>query len=400
MLKDAYGALLELPPERVRLVLALYDWLFTKGRFIADPNGVAAGVGKRLNEVGVPAHRISTLVRVLHSERSHIARVWSQDEPAREFMVPHGAETTDGYLRSPYKEAHDRGEWIEFKVAETADETYGVVPDLREEGYTDYICIPVTLANGAQNAYSFATKNPAGFSDDCKTVIRFVMPALEAMMEILVLRRILNEVTRIYLGEEPHQRVLSGDVRRGELMHIRSAMMFSDMRGFTSVSMKMPEAQVVDLLNHYYDCIVGPVEAHGGEVLKFIGDGILAIFRAKEDDEVNACDNAYHASVDALAEVEKLNVSGSAPAQFSIGVGLHFGDAAYGNVGSGQRQDYTVIGRDVNVTSRIAGLCGTLNKPLLVSSEIKQHLPKISFTHLGEHPLKGVERPLPVFEPG
>jgi adenylate cyclase len=225
------------------------------------------------------------------------------------------------------------------------------------------------------------------------------MPALEAMMEILVLRRILGEVTRIYLGNEPHERILAGDVRRGELTHITSAMMFADMRGFTSVSMGLAADKVVELLNHYYDCVVGPVEAHGGEVLKFIGDGVLAIFRVREGEEIDACARALVAAGEALAAVARLNEAGSAPAPFSAGIGLHFGDAAYGNVGSGQRQDYTVIGRDVNIASRIAGLCGTLNKPLLLSAELVAHLPDTPFADLGEHELKGVAHPRPVFEP-
>jgi hypothetical protein len=129
MSPDRYTALLDLPPERIGRVLALYHWLFTEGRLLTDPNRVAAEVGERLNALGVRANRISTLVQVLHSERSHVARVWRLGADATEFLVPHGDTSAATYARSPYKAAHDRGEWLELKIQETPDDLFGVIPD-------------------------------------------------------------------------------------------------------------------------------------------------------------------------------------------------------------------------------------------------------------------------------
>jgi len=274
-----------------------------------------------------------------------------------------------------------------------------VVSDLKAAGFVDYLCVPVALANGMRNGFSFATRRPAGFSADDLTVLVFMMPALAALMELLATRRILAEVARIYLGAEPARRVLSGDVRRGHLIEVRSVIMFADMRRFTDISMQLTPAGTVDLLNHYYDCVVASVEAVGGEVLKFIADGLLAIFRAEQGREGEAGRRSLEASVGALGAVAALNASGDVPARFDIGIGLHFGLAGYGNVGSGERQDYTVIGRDVNIASRVAGLCGPLSRPLLVSEAFAGLVAPGAVVEIGRHALKGVPGASAIYAP-
>lgn len=201
----------------------------------------------------------------------------------------------------------------------------------------------------------------------------------------------------MYVGDEPHKRILAGDVRRGEVSRITSAILFADMRGFTSLTAAMDEEAVTALINDYYDCVVPHVEAAGGEVLKFIGDGVLAIFRADEGSGKAASTNGFEAARNALASVDARNRLPDADPPFDVGIGLHFGQAAYGNVGSGARLDYTVIGRDVNLASRISSLCGELNIRLLVSGELRSRLPDMPFASVGEHHLKGIADPVEVF---
>jgi adenylate cyclase len=208
----------------------------------------------------------------------------------------------------------------------------------------------------------------------------------------------MREVMRMYVGNEPHQRILSGDVRRGEVLRIRAAMLFADMRDFTAITATMSDEEATDLVNQYYDCIVPPIEGRGGEVLKFIGDGILAVFRAGENNDVEACWRALAAARAGLETVDERNAAGKG-VRFEVGIALHFGDAAYGNVGSGARLDYTVIGRDVNLASRIASLCGTLNERLLISNAFQGRLAEADMRNLGAFKLKGVEREEPIFAP-
>jgi adenylate cyclase len=283
-------------------------------------------------------------------------------------------------------------------LPDTPDDAYDVVPELKAAGYVHHVSIPIVLLNGMRNGFTFATRSPAGFSADDIAVTRAIVPALAALLEILALHRVLREVLRTYVGNEPHQRILAGDVRRGEVLRIRAAILFADMRDYTRLTSSMPAESATDLVNQYYDCIVPPVDERGGEVLKFVGDGLLAIFRAGDGAEVDACWRALAAARAGLENVERRNRTPERGAPFEVGIALHLGETAYGNVSSGARLDYTVIGRDVNLAARIAGLCGTLQRPLLISTAFRQRLGGLDLGSLGRHTLRGLSDE-EIFEP-
>jgi len=392
-------AILDLPRPQIARLFAFRHWILTAAREITDTHQVVKGVGEGFVDVGMALDRLVTAVEVRHSERSGVGRIWEPGVPPREIFFPHGPTASEAYYASPFGEVHATGRWVRFDPQRASDSLFTVVPDLRADGFTDYICVPVFGAGGMKNGFSFATKAPGGFSETDITILKFILPGLAGLMELLVTRRILSEVTRIYLGEEPARQVLAGDVQRGEVMAMRAVILFADMRRFTQTSMQLTTQATVDLLNHYYDCVVGPVEDRGGQVLKFIADGVLAIFHADEGHEAAAARDALAASRAALDAVAELNAAGTAPARFDIGIALHLGEAAYGNVGSGERQDYTVIGRDVNVASRIAGLCGQLAEPLVLSAECAAHLASENLVEAGRFALKGVTGETPVFVP-
>jgi adenylate cyclase len=243
----------------------------------------------------------------------------------------------------------------------------------------------VVLPNGMHNGFTFATRAPNGFSDEDVAVLRSIFPTLAALQEVLALHRVMREVMRMYVGDEPHLRILSGDVRRGEVLRIRAAILFADMRDFTGLTAHLPEEAATALVNEYYDCIVPAIEEREGEVLKFMGDGILAIFRAGESGDIEACMRAFGA-----ARAAQLRVAGRSEKRDS---------AAYGNVGSGARLDYTVIGRDVNLASRIANLCGQLGEGLLLSEPFQSRLSEHDLRSLGIFPLRGVDEPQSIFAP-
>ncbi|MEZ5670794.1 MAG: adenylate/guanylate cyclase domain-containing protein [Alphaproteobacteria bacterium] len=383
-------AVLDLPRSRLAALFGFRHWILDSARGIPDTPAIVSGVGTRFLDCGLHLDRMMTAVEVRHSERAAVGRIWEPGRAPTEFFFPHGSAGMSSYHDSPFRHAHDTGRWVRLDLARVADGAFRVVPELKAGGFTDYLAIPAPGAGGMRNGFSFATRNPGGFDDDDLAILRFTMPALAGLMELLVTRRVLAEVARIYLGAEPAKRVLAGDVRRGAIMPLRAVIMFADMRRFTETSMRLTAQQTVDLLNAYYDCVVAPVEARGGEILKFIADGLLAVFHARPDEEAAAAGRALAAAQAALDRVAALNAAGTAPAAFEIGLGLHFGEAAYGNVGSGERQDYTVIGRDVNVAARIAGLCGTLAAPLLVSADCARWLPAGTMRDAGAHPLKGV----------
>jgi adenylate cyclase len=281
-----------------------------------------------------------------------------------------------------------------FRSRKISIDRFGIVSELREAGFNHYICAPVRLANGMEDAFSFATKSPEGFSAEDVALLRATVPAISANQEILVLKRMLEDVTRMYVGEEPHKRILSGDVHRGEVTRIKSAILFADMRAFTSITAEMSAEKTTALLNDFFDCIVPAIEAERGEVLKFMGDGVLAIFR-EENDAPKACKRALAATRTGLRSVANRNAT--MEPGFEIGIALHFGDVAYGNIGSGMRLDYTVVGRDVNLASRVATLCGKLDARVLVSERFRKLVGDQTFRSAGQHDLKGFSEPTPVF---
>jgi adenylate cyclase len=390
---DPWGVL---PRERWRAAVGIRDFMLGPGRLNPDPTATLTELSERFVEAGLPLDRCVTIVRILHAESVASVRAWDSREGTSDFVFAHDGRTRHGYATSPSALAHETGRWVRFNPQALADDTFGVLPELKQAGLVDYICAPVLMVNGMQNVFTFATRAPGGFSAADVALLRATFPALAACQEILVVHRILKEVTRMYVGEEPHERILAGDVHRGEVTHIRSAILFADMRDFTALTAAMSAEQATRLLNAYYDCVVPPVESARGEVLKFIGDGVLAIFRAG-DDTMDACGRALEAARGALAAVAARE-GGEVP-DFDIGIALHFGEVAYGNVGSGVRLDYTVIGGDVNLASRVADLCGKLGQPLLVSADFAAQLPAVPFAGCGAHALKGLADPQEVFAP-
>ncbi len=228
--------------------------------------------------------------------------------------------------------------------------------------------------------------------------MRLVMPSFALVTELRATSNRLDEVLRIYVGDEPHRAILSGAILRGQVTRIRSAILFADMREYTRISSTLSPESAVELLNNYFDCLVPPIEDEGGEVLKYLGDGLLAIVRDRGDDTGGAPQSALSAATKALRRVHAANNEGRFPVPIQVGIALHHGDAAYGNVGSGRRLDFTVIGRDVNLASRIADLNKRLGEPLLMSKSFVDHLWGNPVS-LGSHDVDGFEEKIDVFKP-
>jgi adenylate cyclase len=387
-----------LSEDRLRASLAIRDWILGEAREIGDPNVILEGVSLMARDAGVPIDRTTSAVELRHAESAANARIWEFGSSAREYLYAH-ERGSDASGKRPLAEAHRINDWLFTWLPDTPDDAYDIVAPLKAAGYTHHIAAPVILPNGMHNGFTFATRAPAGFSEQDIAMLRSIFPTLATLQEVLALGRVMREVMRMYVGNEPHIRILSGDVRRGEVLRIRAAILFADMREFTQLTSHLPEEAATALVNEYYDCIVPPIDERGGEVLKFMGDGILAIFRAGESGDVEACVRAFGAARAGLLRVaNRHETRGSAP-HFDVGIALHFGNAAYGNVGSGTRLDYTVIGHDVNLASRLADLCGRLGEKLLLSRAFQARLSEHELRNLGGFALKGIDEEETVFAP-
>ncbi|MGO4525718.1 adenylate/guanylate cyclase domain-containing protein [Microvirga sp. 2MCAF35] len=387
-----------LDAESLARVIALRDWLITVAGQMEDSNEVLSGFLNRLIELGLPVDRAVSAIETLHSEYAGIGRFWTREEGTVVRYLPHGDRRETVYQTSPFAHVNRTGEWLVLDLATTPDDLFPIIPELKEAGYRHYVTIPIRFTSGAENAISFATRAPQGFGTRELTILRMVIPSFSLVTELRATSNRLDEVLRIYVGDDPHKAILSGAIQRGQVTRIRSAILFADMRDYTHISSTLSPESAVELLNNYFDCLVPPIEDEGGEVLKYLGDGLLAIVRDKGDDTGGAAQSALTAATKALRRIEAANNEGRFPVPINAGLALHHGDAAYGNVGSGQRLDFTVIGRDVNLASRIAELNKRLGEPLLMSKPFVEHLWG-NPTPLGAHEVEGFAEAIEVYKP-
>jgi adenylate cyclase len=387
-----------LDPDSLTRVVALRDWLVTVAAQMEDASEVLSGFLTRLIDLGLPIDRAVSAIETLHSEYAGIGRFWTREEGTVVRYLPHGDRREAIYQSSPFAYVNRTGEWLILDLDNTPDDLFPIVPELKEAGYRQYITIPIRFTNGAENAISIATCAPEGFGQRELTILRIVMPSFALVTELRATSNRLDQVLRIYVGDDPHKAILSGAIQRGQVTRIRSAILFADMRDYTHISSTLSPESAVELLNNYFDCLVPPIEDEGGEVLKYLGDGLLAIVRDKGDDTGGAAQSALSAATKALRRIEAANNEGRFPVRITVGLALHHGDAAYGNVGSGQRLDFTVIGRDVNLASRIADLNKRLGEPLLMSKPFVEHLWGNPMP-LGAHLVEGFEEAIEVYRP-
>jgi adenylate cyclase len=273
-----------------------------------------------------------------------------------------------------------------------------VLRELKAQGLTDYLAHVIYLS-GQRNAVSWATDHTEGFSEEQLRTLRQLMPYLALRLELESTRYSLGSLLEVYLGENAARRVLAGAFKRGSGERIQAAIWLCDLRGFTTLADQVPAEQVVSTLDAYFDQVVGAVAAQGGEVLKFIGDAILAIFRVQEGAEQQACAAALVAAQDALGRLATLNDERAREGlpSLAMGVALHLGQVMYGNIGSKERLDFTVIGASVNEASRLESLCKQLGTPLVMSGQFARACGSADVVPLGRHSLRGVREEREVF---
>lgn len=373
----------------------------------------------RLRAAGLPFERSTLSVGTLHPQLAGFSWMWnSNDGLCDEIKIRRETRNRDTYLKSPLYRVIEHGELIREKTDDPAAQArFPYLEELAEEGFTDYFGMPLG-AGGASRGRSFgaggayhnvvtiATRNEGGFNEDALNEVRQIMRVFALHVERHILKRIAGNVMDTYLGHEAGEKVLNGAIKPGEGEPVRAVIWASDMRGFTDLSDRLPGNEVMEILNAFFERQAGAVMANGGEVLKFIGDGMLAVFPFQcAESGAKAAQAAVNASYQALAELKRLNddppealanIEGWRPIR--CGIGLHAGDVFFGNVGAPDRLDFTVIGQAVNVTSRIEGLTKSIGQPVLMSDQVAGHL-SCPLNHHGHHHLRGLSEDMPIFSP-
>ncbi|RJF70643.1 adenylate/guanylate cyclase domain-containing protein [Rhodopseudomonas palustris] len=371
----------------------LIDWLIDGARSEPEPVAMMTRTCERLVEAGLPLYRVGVFVETLHPDIYGYGFVWRDGQETVTSETTVDVEGLEEYQRSPLKLMYDSAAEVRFRLDEQASREFPFFDDMRGEGVTDYLALPLIFMDGTVNGVSFTTRRPGGFSGADLIALRRLNGPLARLIEVISLREIATTLLDTYVGNRAGARILAGQIRRGHADTMRTAIWLSDMRGFTSLSDQLPPEVMVKLLNAYFDCQVGPILRHGGEVLKFMGDGLLAVFPIAADgsDEADVCARMLAAAHECRDTVAAMNyIEGNHIIErFRFGVALHVGQVLYGNIGGGNRLDFTCIGPAVNLAARLERIAGRLGRTVVASSDFIG-LCAEGFVELGEFPIRGL----------
>lgn len=385
---------------RIQEVLA---WLAEDAWYETDTRNLVDQWMQRLLAMDLPMHRISILSSALHPEVIGSYFLWTREDGKMSVNAGNRQQiyASGTYDRSPFKLMIEAGAAGIRRRLYRADEfdDFGILTELREAGVTDYMALLGAYGAGGGVFGTWTTDRPGGFTTEelCATAQAFY--GLTHILETHMLRSTAVNLLDTYVGRRAGQRILAGEIQRGSGEGIGAVIWLSDLRGFTALSDRLPRHELIALLNDYFDCLAAPIQEHGGEILKFMGDGVLAVFPTAElDGEAAASRRAIAAAEAAHDAVTAWNgerrAHGLAPV--SHGTALHLGEVSFGNVGSSTRLDFTVVGPAVNLVHRLERLCGELDVPLIFSEAVARHVPEKA-TALGARALRGLREPQGVF---
>jgi adenylate cyclase len=384
-------------PPKPASAKSIVDWLIDGARSASLPQDVLTELCMRLTAIGFPIWRAVVFVRTLHPQVVGRRFVWQPDTGTVVSEASFELLDREVFRASPMAQIKS-ADMVRRRLADRdCPMDYPILQDLREEGVTDYVISPLSFTNGDIHFASWATRQAGGFTDAQMSVIESIVAPLARVAEIRGMRRMAGNLIATYVGQNSGARVLAGQIRRGFTEQIHAAIWLSDMRGFTKLADRLEPQDLVDLLNRYFDCQVPPIADHGGEVLKFMGDGLLAIFPIGAGaDAAAVCDAALKAAHEARAKVAALQATADDAEAVRFGLALHVGDILYGNIGSGNRLDFTCIGPAVNLAARLEKLAGRLGRTILASQEFARHR-RQEFVPIGNFAVAGFAEEQMVF---
>lgn len=375
-------------------------WLTNGTRDERFIDNIFAQMCIRLQQAGIPLKRSTFHVLIHHPQWLGARFMWADGMRDAEIaLVDYDVRERSEYIGSPANELQDgAGEIRENLEGDPAlGRRHALYDEMRAKGLTDYVAWPLYHTLGKRHLVTFATDRPGGFDDAHIAALKNVLPVLALVSEIRIKNRLARTLLETYVGAHAGELILAGATRRGTGTTVRAAIMICDLREFTKISDNWPRDDVIDLLNDYFDAMSEPIARHGGEILKFIGDGLLAIFPLSQPD---ACAKLLHAVTEARQAMAALNErnNGTGRAPLNYGIGVHVGDVMYGNIGSSSRLDFTVIGPAVNMASRLEALTKQLGRPVLLSRAFAELVEQqFALEHVGKYEVRGFSDPIELF---
>ncbi|MDH3230774.1 MAG: adenylate/guanylate cyclase domain-containing protein [Alphaproteobacteria bacterium] len=400
-----------MPADREAAIREITDWAVAQALCEVDMERLFTGVCDRLSEAGIPIRRAHLAVRTLHPLVEAVGFRWWRGQAPEQMTHRRTEEPSLEWEQSPLKRLEESGDTelrisLEGEAGEWRD--FPLLVDLRNCGITDYYCRLSFFGSEARARrhqdgmiVSWSTDQPGGFSDDDLAALRRVQDRLAVGVKMAKREQTALNVLTAYLGADAGRRVLEGQIQRGDGELLHAVIWYSDLRGSTPLADRIGGVRFLALLNDYFECTASAVLDHGGEVLRFIGDAVLAIFKVEgPGGEQRAARMAMAAAKDAEKRLERLNekraLRNEEPLDF--GLALHVGEVLFGNVGVPERFDFTAVGPAVNEAARLEGLTKTLERRIVVSNAFSSLLP-LEWESLGETALRGVETGRRVYAP-
>jgi adenylate cyclase len=393
-------------------IARLGTWLAKAGLEGRAETALVEGFCSRAVAGGLPLARALILIDTLHPIHEGRAFRWERDKPEAtltEYGRTAEGEAAERWRTSPLYRLLTSGEsLLRLRVTAETEAEFPSFAELREAKLTDYVAIINRFAEDGvigemDCVYSmWMTDGAEGFSDEEIGALKRLTPFLGLAIKSASLARIAETLVETYLGRDAGRRVLRGRIERGVTDRIKTVLWYSDLRNYTRISDTSPPEEIIPLLNDYADAIVSSIHQHSGDVLKLIGDGVLAIFPAEERNRACAAAlDAARAAQEAVAALNERRFGKGLPAT-EMYLGLHIGEVFYGNIGSKERLDFTVVGPAVNEVSRIAAMCRSVDQPILLSAAFAESCvdQRHAFASVGRFALRGVGRPQELFTLG
>ena len=373
------------------------QWLIAEARLSLTPLELIDRFCHRLVDLGVPLWRLRAGQRLANPLASAWGVIWTRDgSHTHEYTVPRTTLSTSAYYGSPFQYVIERRQSFRRRLLDLDPERdHEVLHEMAAAGGTDYLAVPLEYGDGSVQGLSLVSDGKDGFRRPHLELIERLRQPLAAALEPTAMRRSSASLLRTFLGDGPAEAVVAGAIQRGDRRQIEAAILFCDLRGFTMMSERLGEADLFAALDRYFEAVVEAVRGAGGDVLKFLGDGVLAIFPVRAS-RTNACRAALEAVEGAGERLAGVAAADGTPLAFTAT--MHVGQVAYGNIGSRDRLDFTVLGPAVNLVSRLEGLAKDLGRPLLCSAAFAEAV-DAPVAFLGRFPLKGVAEPQEVFAP-
>jgi adenylate cyclase len=392
-------------------VCAIEAWLVAQGLAGTATTDVLHGFADRCAAAGLGVSRCIALIDTLHPIYEGRAYRWREEGLNEPAVIEYGSsdegEAAANWQSSVfYRMLEDGLDEIRHRIGAGSTGGYRHLEELRGEGFHDYVAHvtrfpPTGVIGGMDCVYSyFATRRADGFSDEGLAALRRLLPTLALVMKTGALAGVAATLVEVYLGRDAGRRVLSGRISRGVADKLGAVLWFSDLRGFTTITDNAAPGEIIPLLNDYAEAVITSVHDAGGDVLKLIGDGTLAVFTGA--DRAEACRAALKAERKLRHRLGLLNERRAAEGRPVTGVylGLHVGDVLYGNIGSRERLDFTVVGPAVNEVARIASMCRSVDRFVVMSSDFADATPEPQRSQLvsvGRYALRGVGRAQELF---